>query len=204
MHSFQDLTKTFGIAHKDFYKYLQIRNFLSPMKKGEDLLLKSIYTFFASEKLVKRGISFICTALCSRMILDKLPTMISWECDLGISYTTLQWQQAPSRPKKLSDASLIGKMAQQVLAQWHPDIHSLLGWRKCGHMGSIGHIWWFCPKILTFRKDVFALISSVTGMNCPLTPETALFGIWFGQMAKQDSCFYYPCLSHQEGPGQRM
>lgn len=90
MHSFQDLTKTFGIAHKDFYKYLQIRNFLSPMKKGEDLLLKSIYTFFASEKLVKRGISFICTALCSRMILDKLPTMISWECDLGISYTTLQ------------------------------------------------------------------------------------------------------------------
>lgn len=38
-------------------------------------------------------------------------------------------------------------------------------------------VWWYCPKIALFWKDVSALISSANGVNHPPTPETALFSI---------------------------
>lgn len=59
MLSFQDLAETYGISHKDLYKY---DTYYPPLALREDALMKSIYSFFSSENLIKKGCSW-CTML---------------------------------------------------------------------------------------------------------------------------------------------
>lgn len=54
---------------------------------------------------------------------------------------------------------------------------SKLCWRQCGREGTLLHMWWSCPCISIFWEKVSDLISELTHINFPLTPELAVLDI---------------------------
>lgn len=58
-------------------------------------------------------------------------------------------------------------------AKMFPDT-SPLCFRGCGHLRSLFHTWWSCPRIQGFWNKVFQMKRKVTGYPIPQTPQIAL------------------------------
>lgn len=56
-------------------------------------------------------------------------------------------------------------------------LHSNCCWRNCGLPGTSPHVWWYCPVITLFCKDVNTLLSQLTKSHVSLTPQIALLGL---------------------------
>lgn len=48
-------------------------------------------------------------------------------------------------------------------------------WRGCKELGSMAHIWWFCPEIMIFWREVKGFIKDITSIDIPDDPWVCLF-----------------------------
>lgn len=54
---------------------------------------------------------------------------------------------------------------------------SPLCWRECKEKGNLSHVLWECSKIQPLWKEVFSLISRITGVSCSSDPALALLSL---------------------------
>lgn len=129
----------------------------------------------------KGGISIIYASLADRM--DTPAYARSWESDLDIQWDPAKWFQAFSRSSKdILNMALI-EANIKVFTKWYyvparlsrifPD-SSPLCYRGCGHIGTMHHIWWTCPRIRSYWNKFLHILRRVSGIEVPQDPTYIL------------------------------
>ena len=53
---------------------------------------------------------------------------------------------------------------------------SPLCWRACGVIGDFSHIFWDCPKLQIYWKEVMRVIGEILGLNILVEPQRLILG----------------------------
>lgn len=118
--------------------------------------------------------------------MQKLPGMYKWERALNFSASSKIWQHAACATLRFSRCLSHWETTQKLLHFWYYTPEKLCKmfpsspctcWRACGNPGSSAHIWWTCPAISGFWKDVQTLLGVITGVTYRFTPQLALLGV---------------------------
>lgn len=152
------------------------------------------------------GISMIYSALAE--LIEKTSYIQSWERDLGFNWDLDTWHSRFSSAfKGILNISLIEAdlkvmsrwyLVPTRLAKFYPQ-SSPLCFRGCGHLGSLLHILWECPKIRGFWNKLFQLIRRVTGSIVPQKPTIALLNEKIPKLSKNNQI-----LSHYIFTGAKL
>lgn len=186
----------------------QITHFLHSILSRESLpLTVTPYEQWCSTAMdMGGGISLICSALAESV--EKASYMQSWERDLGLDWDLDTWHSRfSSAYKGILNISLI-EADLKVLSRWYlvptrlakfyPQ-SSPLCFRGCGHLGSLLHILWECPRIRGYWNKLFQLIRRVTGSVVPQIPTIALLNQKIPKLSKNNQI-----LSHYIFTGAKL
>lgn len=109
--------------------------------------------------------------------------MREWESDLHHTWSIEEWHRASMAASKgILNIALI-EANMKVLMRWYmvplkiskiyPSA-SPMCFRNCGHIGSMLHIWWDCPRIRGLWNRIFHTIRKITGFPIQKSPQLAL------------------------------
>lgn len=128
---------------------------------------------------------------------SQVHSLNKWVEELNVPLTQAQWQRAFTETHKASCCTNHWESYQKTVHRWYltpyrlPKMYpgqSPSCWRNCGSIGSIAHTLWFCKSLSSFWNQVFALISSITGISCSPTPALALLHIGIEKFPTQSRC----------------
>lgn len=117
-----------------------------------------------------------------------------WELETNIIITDEQWEETFKAGHKLTNSPSWWEFDWKVKMRFFntPSITSKysntsdLCWRGCGSVGDFTHIFWDCPKLLDYWKNVQKEIKQILGMNVALDPELYILGILPDNMTDRD------------------
>lgn len=102
-----------------------------------------------------------------------------WEEDLQISFTTMQTERIISLAHKSSIASRFQEQGYKLLVRWYmfPALlnklylqASNICWQCKKEPGTLFHIFWACPLIISFWKEVGNWIKQLTSVDLGSDP----------------------------------
>lgn len=67
-------------------------------------------------------------------------------------------------------------LTPQRMAKFHPQSSSKC-WRECNHIGTLSHILWSCPALITLWKEVECFIQDICHLPIKLTPQLAILNL---------------------------
>lgn len=173
----------------DFYKYLQLRHWIT--SHNASLYKESCFPQEVLAKLrsptQKGGISRWYRYLTSTGNREKLSAQTKWEADLSRTLSEEEWdlifRTCFTVSKCINHSEMFYKLIHR--AYYTPaKLHSIWPsssrccWRGCGSVGDIFHIFWLCPLLKSLWISVFRLISSVIGIEVQGAPEIALLHLF--------------------------
>ena len=165
------------------WEYMQLKHFVStlPQPIREDKTLYPIEKICSMDKPLIHGISKVYGILTELETQEALPFLEKWESDIG---------------KKIDKTQMIGAVYNHAadittieanykcMVRWHMTpsrmnkIHprnSELCWRNCEQKGTTLHIWWDCPRMQEYWKEILKYIAEITGETILCSPLTCLF-----------------------------
>lgn len=168
----------------DEWRYLQLRHFVEkqphPIRYGEDHT--PLERLYMREKS-KNDIARIYKILSARDDLDVPPYIKKWENELG----SRRNKDTMHKIMKLTHSSVVNlkmvEMNYKCLARWYttPDKTSIFQpekssecWRGCKAIGTKAHLWWDCPTIKKYCKEVLQLLKEITNKEIPADPWICL------------------------------
>lgn len=168
-----------------FWTYVQLRHFFDNPKPRpewsrrttafEDLCLK--------EEPQKHLISITYTMLFSNHDSNLHWTNKKWEQELSISLTEKEWETIHTLIHKGTLNVQVQENAYKILTRWYRTplkLHHfnptlpMHCWRCKTDTGSLIHVWWTCPKLQPFWREVHRIIQQVTTYTLDFTPEQFL------------------------------
>ena len=189
--SFEQLQTQFDLPRTNFYRYLQLRDFLtkhldwakaSKSNPIEDLLIK-FETGDLGEGKVIRDFYQVLLDLCPN---NTLYIKEKWETELGVEITLDSWEEICSEAHFVTNSNTWREFKWKVVSRFFrtPHIVSKMGpnhsdrcWRGCGaHIGTHSHIFWTCPKLQPFWKAISGALGEVFGLKIPEDPKIMLLG----------------------------
>lgn len=99
-----------------------------------------------------------------------------WEEELGITIPKAKWEKAITLTHKLSISYRHQERNFKILARWYRcpvDMHRInvenedICWRCRGARGTMSHIWYYCPRVQNFWREIFRVYMAVTRINIP-------------------------------------
>ena len=66
---------------------------------------------------------------------------------------------------------------RSVVSKFVDEPAALSCWRECGMVGDHSHIFWDCPKLLSFWKGVKSAIDTIMGIDLLFSPSQFLFDL---------------------------
>lgn len=197
--SFDQLCQRYQIPKKHFFKYLQIKSYMSskykqimcipPLSKLEELTLVN-----SEEKgHVSRYYSML-VAYSTESALDKLK---AWKTDIQEDIDETDWNDACLKAQTHTINTRFKLLQYKWLMRTYitpvklhhmsaniPDVCV-----KClDEKGTLFHCLWECPKIQHFWKDVIKCMSEIFNTEVPLNVKLCVLGIYpedFIQTSKQ-------------------
>uniref|UniRef100_A0A8C6SR27 Reverse transcriptase domain-containing protein n=1 Tax=Neogobius melanostomus TaxID=47308 RepID=A0A8C6SR27_9GOBI len=186
--TFNDLCLKYSIPPKHFFKYLQLKHFISshcealrepPLSCLEDIMIK--------HGNGKRQISVLYAALVSHDKESSSDRMRAWSLDIkedidedewSIACLKAQTQTINTRMKLLQHKWLMRTyMTPEKLNKFSPDIPDTCV--KCStEKGTLIHCVWECPKLVAFWKLVVCTLSRIVKLQVPCTPKLCILGIY--------------------------
>lgn len=175
--------REFNIPKLEFYKYLQIRHFLSstdncmrPQPTGYEILA-------SRNPRSKKGIATIYKLLTESPITEKPAHIRKWEQEINIDLDLDQWNKMANMAFRYSKCTNHIENARKLFYRWYRTPHLLhkfypgvsnACWRECNGIGSLTHIWWHCPKISTLWSLTETILRQATQSPLKLTLPLAL------------------------------
>lgn len=168
-----------------FWTYVQIRHFFSRPKPQPDWARRTtaFESLCLSEEPQKHLISLTYNMLFSNQNSNLVWHNKKWEQELNITLTEKEWENIYTHIHKGTINVQIQENAFKVLSRWYRTPLTLHHfnpaltqhcWRCQTDIGSLLHIWWTCPKIQLFWKEVHRIITQVTTYTLDYTPEQFL------------------------------
>lgn len=171
--SFNQLLANFGLNNSDFFRYFQLRDFVRthsptfpqiPPTTGTDHIL-------LADTSTKGFVSYLYDHL--------LPTKESI-IDSSI------WGKALETIKSSSSWARLSLIEFKVLHRFHYSKAKLSTiypgtvedrYHRCSlSPRKLTHMFWTCPKMLRFWESFFKVISEITQIHIPPSPQVAIFG----------------------------
>ena len=186
--SFDQLKQKYHLPNRDFFSYLQLRNFIRVTLKGQWNLPKMspIEQLCHADQPLFKTMSRVYDALMSGLTLPGLDKpRLRWGKDLGIDLDEDLWSDL-CRDGVTSTLNSRYRLIQfnflhqlyitpSRLHKFNPDISSLCF--RCGSdEGTFLHSTWQCSKLHGFWQGVCDTISSIHRVVFPLDPEVCLLG----------------------------
>ena len=179
--SFAQLQAKFGLTSSHFFRYLQVRNFvrqsiphfetLPEQHIFYDLMSKSP----TSKRLISQFVNLFSLAAPSLHIKE------AWVSDNGVEISDTLWAQGLNRIKSCSINARLQLIQFKVIHRLHfsktklnrmfPSVSATCD--KCAlYDGTLGHLFWSCPKLQNFWDDIFHLYSVIYSKQ--LIPDSLL------------------------------
>lgn len=200
--TFPQLTEKYDLPASHFFRYLQIRNYVrSAVPNFETLSADSeLYKLLTSApntpKLVTKFVDFFTSQLNFSTIHQKS----LWEEELDVQLSEEDWEKCLKNIYTCSINARHQLIQYKVLHRLHysrvklnsfyPTISPLCN--KCEFAeGSLGHLFWGCPKLGEFWSEVFQFLSEVYACELPLDPATAILG-WSASLLRLNNAIRLP------------
>lgn len=200
MKSFTQLQKEFNLPAHDFYKFLQLRDYLQKHQEWENIYktpskLEEVLWSFSEDKSKKGVISKIYKALQHESDDNNLDIKEKWELEANIIISEEEWEETFKEGHKLTNSPTWREFDWKVKMRYFYTLFITskysnttdLCWRECGAVGDSTHIFWDCPKIQDFWKNIQKEIKQIMGINFPLEPALYILGIIPDNMTDKNS-----------------
>ena len=177
--SFQDLKTKYSLENKDFYRYLQLRDYFTKERRSNETINKVIGIVIDSYKQKgSRPISAFYRALGESRKDSTLNIKAEWEAELKIQIQEEEWYhmcetQCTSTNsliwrefcwKNLTRSFITPKIKSRQLAVQQDC------WRLCGSTeADHAHIFWNCIKMRIYWQNVNSVVKNVLGYEIPNT-----------------------------------
>lgn len=188
LKSFQTLKRMHSLSNNDFFRFLQVRHHLNStmlksQKAFENSLLKVFISAYRTDLMLK-VISRLYRGLQEIKVVSTSYIKQKWDretnsCipeDTWIKYCELQWKISSSNTwRSFCWKCLIRYFITPSQSSHHTGSSSC--WRMCrSQEANHFHLFWACPKIITFWRMVYSELRTVFGSNITFTWEELLFG----------------------------
>uniref|UniRef100_A0A8C7WYM9 Reverse transcriptase domain-containing protein n=1 Tax=Oryzias sinensis TaxID=183150 RepID=A0A8C7WYM9_9TELE len=187
--SFRELKNKFGLGNQDLFRYLQIQDFytreikpnLEPKKRYS--ITKVILDAYKNSKT--RVISSFYCSFTENRKSSSFYIKSKWESELNQKITEEDWFKMCLTQCSSTSSQIWKEFAWKNLTRYFitPQIKSRqlknlqACWRQCGSQeGNHTHIFWSCPKLLSFWNDVTTVIKNVIGYHLPNEFTTLYLG----------------------------
>lgn len=191
LKSFKQLQDQYGLCSKDFYQYLQIRDYIK--SKGKWETLKQILTIIEAyliktikEKSKVKVVSKMYTFLQAQLSDSSLDIKGKWELEATIIIKDDEWVKACENCHKTTNSPVWNEFGWKVIMRFFktPCVifnfdksKSNLCWRNCNCVGDHSHIFWDCPILKPFWRGVVGTIRTMLNCSLPLELVHCIMGI---------------------------
>lgn len=190
--SFSQIKEQFDLSINDMYRYFQIRHYIMSHKEkeriGKDPNAVEDYFITIIEKKfpTKKHVSNLYKRLSLDVTQNTWNIKEKWELELNILIEDELWDNLckgshtgiNSQSWKEFDWKLKVRYFHTplVISNFVKDPSAALCWRNCGKVGDHTHIFWDCPVIQVYWKNVKEELENILGMEVPSSPLFYLLG----------------------------
>lgn len=193
MEKFEQLRDKYGLCSKDFYSYLQLRDYLSShveynaLKQQpsplEHFLVKCI------EENSKKMVSNIYKHLRTHFSENSLDIKKKWELEINVTEDD-EWKLVCEQGHRVTHSPVWKEFNWKLKMRYFkiPSVTSKydknnknLCWMKCKQIGDHIHIFWDCPILIPFWQGIQAEIQDILKIKLPLNPLHYILGLTPGE-----------------------
>ncbi len=186
IRSFSQLSNRFILKSNDFFRYLQLRHYITSHKQW-DIIKRSptnVEKYFID--VIEHGlptknhIAHLYRKLMQDKSDDSFHIKRNWELELNTIIEDEMWTSVCASCHKGISSQIWKefdwKMKMRffrvplVVAKFDSSSQLAQCWRGCGEVGDYVHIFWECPKIQVYWQGVKREISKVLGYDIPMHP----------------------------------
>lgn len=190
LRSFEQLQNKFDLPNQDFFRFLQIRHYLHAHQEWETLCNPAsvMEHFFIStiEGTIKtKFISHIYRILQDDLKNNNLDIKGKWELEMNVIISDEHWENSCSHGHKITSSPNWKEFGwkikmryfrtPQFTSKWSNT--SVQCWRGCGMVGDHTRIFWDCPILSEYWKNVQKEIKKCLSIDMPLEPQYFILGI---------------------------
>lgn len=187
--SFEQLKKTFNIKISDFFRYLQVRDFVKKQMSNfnvmtEHNVLEQINMF---NPLNRGAVSYFYSILLKHEVVDEAKIKQAWEIELGVEIDSDSWKEGLENIHTCSINVRHNLIQFQTLHRLYlskvklhsifPEVSPFCNRCKVAE-GSLTHIIWLCPKLQEYWENIFDCFSKAFKKNIEPCPLLAIIGIF--------------------------
>ena len=191
LKTFEQLKNDFNLPRTDFFRYLQLRTFLMGQKEWTKLTIPTPIEEFLIEIQTgnrdKKILSKLYHIFLSMNSHNSLQIKRRWEEEMNMPISQDTWRQVCTEAHLTTNSNTWKEFKWKIITRYFrtPEIvarmgstHSSSCWRNCGaHSANHTHIFWSCPKLRVYWKEVFDALEVVFQLNIPREPTVALLGM---------------------------
>lgn len=187
--SFEKIKEKYSLETQDFYRYLQLRYFVSDKIKYVSESSKQLLGLFkgAYGSNNNRGIiSGPYKGLISMKAHSTKYIKTKWEMEGGIALTEEEWVTIWEYQWKCSSSQSWREFGWKSLIRYfntpyqksHYKDKSLACWRNCGNKNATHyHVFWHCQVFKTYWKGIHNAMQDFFVSHLPLESKALFFGL---------------------------
>lgn len=176
---------------RDFYKFLQLRHYLQKHNYLKHLHepptnMEQFFISVMKRKIISKYVSHAYKMLQQESTENTLNIKEKWELEMNIIIKDEEWVETMRNGHKITKSQILREFEWKTKTRFFrtPFITSRFGktweecWRGCGLVGDHTHIFWDCPKLTNYWKDIHYEIKKCLSIDVPLTPNSMILGIF--------------------------
>ena len=187
--SFEELSTEYGIRRNHFFKYLQLRSYISAAQ-GHSLpkpTLSSLEVAIMKNCQSKGLISFWYDFLVLESSESSEKKLNAWCEDIGEDISAEDWSEACTEAQTQTVNTSLKLLQYKWLMRVYITPVKLHKFNdnipdtciKCDESrGTLFHCIWECTKTNAFWKDVISMIENILSKKLPLDPKMCILGLY--------------------------
>lgn len=191
LKSFEQLREEFMLPNTDFFRYLQLRTFLTKHREWNKVLepspIEELVLKLQTETECRKIIGQFYHVFSGMTTNNTLPIKRRWETEMNVDITEDKWIEICTEAHLVTSSNSWREFKWKVIIRFFrtPDIVAKMGpaysdacWRNCGtQTANHTHIFWSCAKLETFWDEVFKALELIFCHNFMKDPTVALLGL---------------------------
>lgn len=186
--SYESISATFGLEKQDFHRYLQVRDYYIKklqIKEEKEYNLISIFHEAYEKKDNKKLVSRIYGSIQASKNHSTFSIKQKWEKESETQISEETWIEICETQATTTNSRSLREFGWKNVVRFFitPKITALRGfcWRQCGTpMANHVHVFWSCPKIQPFWRDILTEINKIIGVDL----EFSFVVLYLGKIPK--------------------
>uniref|UniRef100_A0A669ELI9 Reverse transcriptase domain-containing protein n=1 Tax=Oreochromis niloticus TaxID=8128 RepID=A0A669ELI9_ORENI len=196
--AFDTLCKTYDLEKQDFFRYLQLRDYIGKRLKScvrGDFSIVNIFTDAYDSGSNRALISKLYKCMTKLKGVSTIYIKQKWEKEMDIVITEDGWACIWETQFATTNSNMWREFCWKNIIRFFitPKQKSKFSatpafcWRNCGEdMADCGHIFWSCPLIRPFWTEIVKIITEVLGFHVSCTFTSLYLGYFTDDLVADD------------------